>query len=270
MSVISTGFIDRGALVMKAKNSICYGIALTFIFFTSLGLAGTGNALGPAVDHSIYSDLLKEHVKNGQVNYHGFKSDEAKLDQYLKVLEDTDIKRLSPNEQFAFYANAYNAWTIKLILSGYPGIKSIKDLGSLFRSPWKKKIVRIDGTVLTLDEVEHNILRPRFKDPRVHFAINCTAFSCPPLRSEPYQCGKLDQQLNDATRMFINNPERNYLEGNTLYVSKIFKWFAEDFDHDVVGFLSKHAEKNFKQKLESKKNSLKVKYLYYDWSLNGS
>jgi hypothetical protein len=256
--------------MMKAKDIICYGVVLTFMFFTSLGLAGTRNSMGTAVDHSIYSALLKKHVKNGHVNYQGFKSEEARLDQYLKVLENIDIKILSPSEQFAFYANAYNAWTIKLILSGYPGIKSIKDLGSLFKTPWKKKIVRIDGKVLTLDDIEHNILRPRFKDARVHFAINCAAFSCPPLRSEPYQGGKLDQQLNDATRVFINNPERNYLEGNTLYVSKIFKWFAEDFDHDVVGFVSKHAENNFKQKIEAKENSLKVKYLYYDWSLNGS
>jgi len=266
---ITSGFFDGRAVIMNTKNFICFGIALTVIFFASQGLAGTGNSMGTAVDNSIYSALLKKHVKDGHVNYQGFKSEEARLDQYLKVLENTDIKLLSPSEQFAFYANAYNAWTVKLILSGYPGVKSIKDLGSLFQSPWKKKLVRIDGKVLTLDDVEHNILRPRFKDPRVHFAINCAAFSCPPLRSEPYQGGKLDQQLNDATRVFINNPERNYLEGNTLYISKIFKWFAEDFDRDVVGFVAKHAENNFKQKLEAKKNSLKVKYLHYDWSLNG-
>jgi hypothetical protein len=267
---IAKGNFDRRAVIMETKNFICYWVALTFIFFTSLGVADTGNSMDTAVDNRIYSALLKKHVKSGRVDYQGFKAEEARLDQYLKILENTDIMLLSPGEQFAFYANAYNAWTIKLILSGYPGVKSIKDLGSLFQSPWKKKIVRIDGKVLTLDDVEHNILRPRFKDPRVHFAINCAAFSCPPLRSEPYQGAKLDQQLNDATRVFINNPDRNYLEGNTLYVSKIFKWFAEDFDRDVVGFVAKHAENKFKQELKAKKNSLKVKYLYYDWSLNGS
>ena len=106
--------------------------------------------------------MLKRHVKDGHVNYQGFKSDEARLDKYLKVLENTDIERLSPSEQFAFYANAYNAWTIKLILSGYPGIKSIKDLGSLLKTPWKKKIVRIDGKLLTLDDVEHNPIRVKY------------------------------------------------------------------------------------------------------------
>ena len=255
---------------MKTKTYICFGIIILSLTLTTQGLAGTQNSMAPVVDHSIYSDLLKRHVKDGHVNYRGFKSDEARLDQYLKVLENTEVEQLSPGEQFAFYTNAYNAWTIKLILSGYPGIKSIKDLGSFFQTPWKKKIVRIDGKMITLDDVEHNILRPRFKDPRVHFVINCAAFSCPPLRSEPYRGDILDQQLDDATRAFINNPERNYLEGNILYVSKIFKWFAEDFDHDVVSFVSKFAEHDFKQDLEAKKDRLKVKYLHYDWSLNGS
>ena len=115
------------------------------------------------VDHSIYSILLEKYVKQGQVDYRGFKAEEEKLDQYLKLLEKIDSDNLSRNEQFAFYVNAYNAWTIKLILSGYPGIKSIKDLGSIFKSPWKKKICRIDGDVITLDDIEHKILGPDSK-----------------------------------------------------------------------------------------------------------
>ena len=145
--------------------------------FTTTTLATQG------VDHSLYAGLLEKYVKDGVVNYQGFKNEETVLDKYLKVLEEVDSKILSRNEQFAFYVNAYNAWTIKLILNGYPGIKSIKDLGSLFKSPWKKKICRIDGKIITLDDIEHNILRPRFKDPRVHLAINCAAKSCPPVRS---------------------------------------------------------------------------------------
>jgi hypothetical protein len=221
------------------------------------------------VDHSIYATLLEKYVKQGQVDYRGFKSEEGQLDQYLKVLEKTDSKNLSRNEQFAFYINAYNAWTIKLILSGYPGVKSIKDLGSILKSPWKKKISRIDGDVITLDYIEHNILRPRFKDPRVHFAINCAALSCPPLASEPYLGGILDRQLDDAARAFINNPQRNYLKGDTLSVSKIFKWFAEDFNHDIIVFFLKYAKQDMKKELEAKRDKIKIKYLHYDWSLNG-
>jgi len=220
------------------------------------------------VDNSIFAELLRKYVHNGQVNYDGLKKEESRLDQYLKVLENVDPDSLSRDEQFAFYANAYNAWTVKLILTGYPGIDSIKDLGSLFKSPWKKKLVRINGKVLTLDNVEHDILRPRFKDARVHFAINCAAYSCPPLYPEPFSAGKLDEQLTAATRSFINNPKRNYFEGGNLYVSKIFKWFAEDFDRDPYSFIVVYAEGNFKKELEAGKEKIKIKYLDYDWSLN--
>jgi len=221
------------------------------------------------VDHSLFGELLAKYVKHGMVDYEGFKDEEAKLDQYLKVLENTDTKALSRDEQFAFYVNAYNAWTIKLILGGYPGVKSIKDLGSLFKSPWKKKICRIDGGIITLDDIEHKILRPRFQDPRVHFAINCASRSCPTLIAEPYEGSKLDEQLDSSVRAFLNNPERNYLEGNRLYVSKIFKWFADDFNNDVVGFFLKYAQGAFKEKLAANRDKIKVKHLHYDWSLNG-
>ncbi|MCK5196464.1 MAG: DUF547 domain-containing protein, partial [Desulfobulbaceae bacterium] len=151
----------------------------------------------------------------------------------------------------------------------YPGIKSIKNLGSIFKSPWEKKICRIDGDIISLDNIEHNILRPRFKDPRVHFAINCAALSCPPLISEPYRGDTLDLQLDNSARAFINNPQRNYLKDNTLYVSKIFKWFAKDFNHDVIGFFLKYAKQDVKKELKAKRDKIKIKYLNYDWSLNG-
>ena len=202
-------------------------------------------------------------------DYQGFKREEPQLDQYLAILEKTDTKTLSRNEQFAFYINAYNAWTIKLILSAYPGIKSIKDLGSLFKSPWKKKIARIDGDVITLDTIEHGILRPRFKDPRIHFAVNCASKSCPPLRSEPYRGDVLDQQLREMTEAFINDPARNRLEGNTLYVSRIFKWYSGDFNGDIVGFFIKYAREELKESLKKHSKEISVEYLDYDWSLNG-
>ena len=251
---------------MRNGRHLLFLSALMFFLITAL--VTTARSV-QVVDSSIYAGLLGKYVKDGVVDYEGFKSEEVKLDQYLKVLEKTDTKTLSRNEQFAFYVNAYNAWTIKLILSGYPGIKSIKDLGSLFKNPWKKKICRIDGEVIALDDIEHNILRPRFKDPRVHFAINCAAKSCPPVRSEPYRGGDLDQQLDEMTRAFINELESNRLEGHTLYVSSIFKWFAEDFNKDIVGFFLKYAKGDLKEQLEVNKEKIKVKYLDYDWSLNG-
>ena len=245
--------------------------ALLLALYSVAGPAGLHAlaATGPFVDNSLYGELLKKYVHDGKVDYAGFKTEEKKLDRYLKIVENVDSEGLSRNEQFAFYINAYNAWTIKLILTGYPGVKSIKDLGGLIESPWKKKIVRIDGEVTTLDHVEHEVLRPRYKDPRVHFAINCSAKSCPPLRSEPFKGDILDQQLEDSTRTFINNPKSYRLEGNDLYVSRIFKWFSEDFDNDVFGFFLKYATGELKNKLEAKSDRINVRYLQYDWSLNG-
>ena len=244
---------------------------LVLIVFLPLGLlsGGGGTASANKLDHGLYGELLQKYVVKGEVDYQGFKIEEAKLDQYLNILEKTETKKLSPNEQFAYYINAYNAWTIKLILSAYPGLKSIRELGNVIKSPWKKKIARIDGDVITLDNIEHDILRPRFKDPRIHFAVNCASKSCPPLRSEPYEADVLDKQLREMTELFINNPERNRLEGNTLYVSRIFKWYAEDFNDDILEFFVKYARGELMDALRKHRKEIKVKYLEYDWSLNG-
>lgn len=253
---------------MKSKKRIIRVVLWVFIFW------GATNFLVPEwsnakVDHALYLELLEKYVQNGTVNYQGFKNEEAKLDGYLKVLEETDTKKLSRDEQFAFYINAYNAWTIKLILTGYPGVKSIKDLGSIFKSPWEKKIARIDGDIVTLDHIEHDILRPVFIDPRVHFAVNCASIGCPPLRPEPYQGNVLEEQLDEMAKAFINDSRHNRLEGRTLYVSSIFKWFSKDFNDDVVGFFLKYAQGDLKKQLEENKRNIQVRYLDYDWSLNG-
>lgn len=237
--------------------------------FLALPLPGVVWCSGDHVNQSLYADLLAKYVRNGVVNYKGFQQEEKKLDQYLTVLEKTDTAKLSRKDQFAFYINAYNAWTIKLILSGYPDIESIKDLGSFFRSPWKKKICRIDGDVVSLDHIEHKILRPLFKDPRVHFAVNCASKGCPPLKSVPYEGRILDEQLDASTRLFLNDAEKNRLEGNTLFVSSILKWFSEDFNDDVVAFFLKFAQGDLKEGLLKRRDRIKVKYLDYDWSLNG-
>jgi len=248
------------------KRSISF-LMVFFFIYTGLGLSHMCWA-APSVDHSLYAGLLKKYVSNGRVDYAGFKTAEGELDRYLKQLEKTDPKNLTKDEQFAFYTNAYNAWTIKLILSGWPGIRSIKDLGGLLQSPWKKKLVRIDGDILTLDHVEHDILRPRFKDPRVHFAINCAAKSCPPLISEPYRAEILNRQLDNSTRVFLNNPANYRFAGNDFYVSRIFKWFSEDFNEDILGFYIKFSQGDLKFQLEANKHKIKIKYLEYDWSLN--
>lgn len=220
------------------------------------------------VDHSIYGALLMKYVKDGVVDYGGLKKDEGALNAYLRIVDRTNPDELLRDEQFAFYINAYNAYTINLILKHYP-LDSIKDIGGWLKGPWKIRFCQIGGKAFTLDEIEHNILRPRFKGPRVHFAVNCASNGCPPLISEPYQGGILDQQLDRSTRRFLNDPKRNRLEGNTLYVSKIFKWFEDDFNGDIVGFFLRYAEDDLKNRLLAQEDQIKVKHLHYDWSLNG-
>ncbi len=228
-----------------------------------------GPAHGASVDHGLYAQLLERYVKDGVVDYSGFQKERRTLEAYLDLLAEIDTDTLTPDEQFAFFVNAYNAWTIWLILTKYPNIESIKDLGSLFKSPWKMEIARIDGELMSLDHIEHGILRKRFPDPRVHFAVNCASKSCPPLLSEPYRGATLDRQLDGATRDFINDPENNRLEGDTLYVSKIFDWYGEDFDGEIVGFFLRYARADLKRRLEQNRDRIDVKYLDYDWSLNG-
>ena len=240
----------------------------SFNFFWIILDVTSAAEVSRTVDNSSYGKLLKKYVKNNKVDYLGFKSEERVLDQYLGVLEKTVLQDLSPLDRFAFYVNVYNAWTIKLILSAYPNLDSIKDLGNLFRSPWSKRIVTIDEGIFTLDEIEHEILRPLFNDPRVHFALSCTAKSCPPLKSEPFEGNIIDRQLDEATSSFLNDQNSNYLEGRILWVNRIFKWYPEDFGGDIIGFFLKHAAGDFRNRLIEEKGRIKIKYLAYDWSLN--
>ena len=228
----------------------------------------TGSVFAAGVDNSIYKSLLEKYVIRGRVNYDGLKANEIRLDQYLAVLSATDPAQLSHNHQFAFYINAYNAFTLKLILTRYPEINSIKEIGSFFSNPWSKKFIPLNGRTVSLDYIEHEVLRPKFKDPRVHFAINCAAKSCPPLLNRPYEGTHLEAQLDAQTRSFINNPKSNFVKENTLYLSKIFDWFDEDFNDNPLAFVRLYAEDRLKKDLDKAGPQIKLSYLYYDWTLN--
>jgi hypothetical protein len=220
------------------------------------------------VDNRIYADLLKKHVKGKRVNYEGFKNDETSLDNYLAILSSSDVDALSRDNRFAFYINVYNAFTIKLILTKYPGINSIKEIGSFFSNPWSKKFIPLKGRIVSLDHIEHDILRPIFKDPRMHFAINCASKSCPPLLNLPYEGDKLDAQLNAQTRAFINDPKNTFLKDNTLFASKIFQWFEDDFNGNTLLFIKQYSTDEFRKKLDAAGQDIKFTYNNYDWTLN--
>ena len=232
-------------------------------------LAGTAGAtLAGGVDNSIYGELLAKHVRSGRVDYDGFKSDEALLDQYLSILSGTDPQSLTRNHQFAFYINAYNAFTIKLILTHYPEINSIKEIGSFFSGPWSKKFISLDGWNVSLDHIEHEVLRPRFKDPRIHFAINCAARSCPPILDRPYEGDRIEAQLDTQTRAFINNPKSTFVKDDKLFISKIFDWFEEDFNDNPLLFIRQYAGDRLRADLDAAGPEVKIVYLHYNWSLN--
>lgn len=247
--------------LLRPDLMICIALGVCLLMSGSSAQADT------IVDNAVYAELLEKYVQDGVVNYEGLKTEEARLDQYLAMLDQTNPNDLSRNEQFAFYMNAYNAYTLKLIVEHYP-VKSIKNIGGLFKSPWKIKFCKVGGETLTLDDIEHTILRPSFQDARVHFAINCAAKDCPPLASVPFQGATLDRQLDANARAFLNNPAKTYLDGNTLWVSSIFKWFGEDFNDDPLSFVLTYAEGDFKHRLLANRDQITVKYLDYDWSLN--
>ncbi|WP_457552246.1 DUF547 domain-containing protein [Desulfobacula sp.] len=238
------------------------GLFVLFLFFT-------GNSLAKdSIDNRIYASLLKKYTMNQHVNYDGFKKDEKWLDEYLAILSHTPVRSLSKKSQFAFYINAYNAFTIKLVLTKYPGINSIKEVSSFFSNPWNKKFINLQGKTISLDHIEHKILRPMFKDPRVHFAINCASKSCPPLRDEPYEGETLENQLDDQAQKFINDKKNILIKEDTLFVSKIFKWFENDFSNNPLMFIKQYAAPDLKKRINSLREPIKINYLYYDWTLN--
>jgi hypothetical protein len=246
-------------------------IVFLILFATSSVLTGpvSSGATGP-VDNRIWATLLKKHVTDGRVDYDGFKQDEADLDRYLAILSATDPGALSHQHQLAFYINAYNAFTVKLILTRYPGINSIREIGSFFSDPWSRKFIPINRFKVSLDHIEHDILRNRFKDPRIHFALNCAARSAPPLSNMPYEGGTLETRLDDQTRLFINHYGKPFLKDNTLFVSRIFKWFEDDFSGNPLGFIRRYADNPLKQALEhaGAGGDIHLEYLDYDWTLN--
>ena len=211
------------------------------------------------ISHNGFDALLKKYVSaTGKVNYKGLKSDMAKLDAYLTEVESTNINEgYSRDEQLAYWINAYNAYTIKLILNNYP-LKSITDLHG--GKPWDKKWITINGKSLSLNNIENDIIRPDFKEPKIHFAVNCAAASCPPLLNAAYQASTLNATLKSQAKKFVNNDKYNVISGSSVTISKIFEWYGEDFGA-IVDYLNKYATTEIK-------SSAKVNYKEYDWSLN--
>lgn len=235
-------------------------------------------------DYSGYASLLQRHVRwsddghASAVDYGALSHEHAALLHQLdafSAVTDAEFKAWSRAQQMAFLINAYNAWTLELILGEYPDLASIRDLGGLLSSPWKKTFFHLFGEARSLDWIEHSRLRPR-GDPRVHFAVNCASIGCPALRPEPYLATRLDAQLDDQQRRFLGDRSRNRFDGagKTLKVSSIFKWYGEDFSTQGGGlkqWLAAQASlltDDPQARAAVAAGTFELEFLSYDWSLN--
>jgi hypothetical protein len=240
--------------------------------------------------HAAFTGVLTKHVRWNTagtataVDYRGIQANKAELTAYTKALSavtDVEFKTFTKAQRQAFLINAYNAFTLELILSKYPNLKSIKDLGSLLRSPWKQAFVPLLGKTRSLDDIEHTLLRGAkdFDEPRIHFAVNCASIGCPALRPEAFKADQLTKQLIDQTQRFLRDRTRNRwnAEDETLELSSIFDWYGGDFERGFLGaksvsqFLAGYQASLGLNKAQFellKKGELDLDYTDYDWRLN--
>lgn len=281
-----------GSVRQLGMSRRCLGTSIAAVCL--MPIFGTGHAFaaepaelvrtwatpGAAVNHAVWNRLLKTYVKISadginRVDYAAFRNGgQGDLKLYIRSLEKIDPGALDRREQFAFLANLYNAKTIDIVLDHYP-VKSIKDIslgGGFFSSfaggPWKAKVLTVRGVELSLDDVEHGILRPVFKDPRAHYSVNCASLGCPNLQAEAFVGARLDAQLDAAARAFVNHPRGAVVTRDGLVVSSIYSWFKADFgnsDGGVVAHLRKYASPAMTTELQSVTSVAKHQY---DWSLN--
>lgn len=241
-----------------------------------------------AFEHSAWTQLLQRHVQpfnEGRataVDYAGFVEQRAELTDYLRALSavtEREFEQWTSDTQLAFLINAYNAWTVELILTAYPDVSSIRDLGSLFRSPWKRTFIPLLGQERSLDEIEHEMIRGsgRYNEPRIHFAVNCASIGCPALLPEAFEAETLEEQLDSATRAFLSDDSRNRWSGGQVEVSSIFRWYRDDFAAGWQGterlgaFLALYADElgvpaDQRERLAAEQVS--IRFLDYDWALN--
>lgn len=215
------------------------------------------------IDYSLWEILLSEHVSNkGLVDYKGFQKDKQKLYRFTEhLLQNTPQSSWSVNQKKAYLINAYNAFTIQLVIENYP-VESIKDIGGFLSNVFKYDFINFNGNLISLDDIEKGMLLP-MGDERVHFAVNCASFSCPKLDDKPYLPENLDEHLNQSAENFLSS-ERNVINENEVKLSKIFKWYKSDFEKDgktLIDFINQYSKTKLKPDAD-------IEYLDYNWNLN--
>lgn len=265
-------FVSRSNQKFKMKNyPYSLFFAMFFLLSSCFAIESPESTAAP-ISHSSWNELLKKHVDSkGFVDYAGMAKEESKLDEYLSLLsKNAPASSWSTNEKLAYWINAYNAYTVKLILDHRSDkITSIKDIGSKVKipfvnTPWDVKFIKIGGKEMDLNNIEHGIIRKQFNEPRIHFALVCAAKSCPPLRNEAYTAEKLSAQLDDQGVRFLNDSFKNQVTANSIAVSKLFDWYGGDFKKKdtIFNWINKYAQNKAKA-------GTPISYKNYDWALNG-
>lgn len=249
--------------------------SLSLAFFSVAALADAPKGFDHT--HAAWNTFLKEHVTvkgpTSTVNYLKAKTGFAPVKDYLTAvsgISEKEYQGWTEKQRLAFLINAYNAFTVRLIVDNYP-VKSIKDMGSLFKSPWKKEFFQMFGESQNLDGIEHGMIRKQFKEPRIHVAVVCASIGCPMLRNEAWAADKLEAQFDGSIRLFLSDPERNSYDAakNTFTVSKIFDWYSKDFKEakgSVQAFLAQYLGKTPDD--QKKMAEADIKYTDYNWNLN--
>lgn len=244
----------------------------------SRGFEGEGfvadAASNDAINHSAWNSLLSEYVSEGsdgvnRVAYTRMKAEaQDKLLEYLAVMQAVEIEQYGADEQFAFWVNLYNAATVSVILANLP-LASIRDIGLLGAGPWGDKAVTVAGRELSLDNIEHDILRPTFKDVRIHYAVNCASFGCPNLARAAYTGATLEAMLETAARAYINHPRGFGGEPGRVTASSIYDWYRDDWGSvaAVLDHARKYAAGPTAELLEGVST---IASYDYDWSLNAA
>ncbi|MEM6649968.1 MAG: DUF547 domain-containing protein [Pseudomonadota bacterium] len=222
-----------------------------------------------------YNDILSRYIKV-EDGIHLFDyaavspGDKEKLEAYVTTLEGLTPSAMGQNEQIAYYANIYNAKTLLIILDNYP-VSSIRDIGGnlIFKGPWRENVLTIEGQALSLDNIEHDIVRANFDEPRIHYAFNCASIGCPNLATKAWEAESLDADLDAAARAFVAHPRGIQIKENgKVQASSIYKWFDEDFGNDVTDTLNHIRGFTEGEKAEALKDVTRIHSYDYDWSLN--
>jgi hypothetical protein len=261
-------------LDFRGEMACCRLKSAVVLALAHLVLGGMAS-FGAAFDHnySSWAKVLQTHLQDGLVNYAALQKNTEPLDAFLReiaAVQESDFRTWSREQRIAFLINTYNAAVLRLVANHYP-VSSIKRIGRWFSNPFSLRFAKLFGREVSLDDIEHGMLRPDYGEPRVHFALVCAARSCPILRAEPYVADRLNQQLDEQARAFLNDTTKNRidLKSGTIYLSAIFKWFGQDFGSDesaILNFVTRYWPEPTQRAIAQ--HPFKIRYLDYDWKLN--